>query len=274
MLGTLFGGLAMAHFGWRAMFVGLGLITLLWLWPWLVVTRRVDLHATGASDPPAVSYLEIVRRREFWGAALGHFSINYAFYFLILWLPTFLVKAGGFTIPEMASIGAAIYGVYALTTALAGALSDQWIRRGASTTRVRKTFVVASALGVAITIALSAYVEPRAAVWLLGAAGVFFGFSTPMIFAIGATLAGPRAAGRWAGAQNLAGQLAGILAPVVTGILIDRTGNFTWAFAVAAASAMMAMAGWGLVIRRVEGVRWDERPATVPVASPASISGS
>ena len=47
------------------------------------------------------------------------------------WLPTFLVKAGGFTVSEMAGIGAGIYGTYAVATALAGAASDRWIRTGA-----------------------------------------------------------------------------------------------------------------------------------------------
>jgi MFS family permease len=98
----------------------------------------------------------------------------------------------------------------------------------------------------------------------LGVAGVFFGLSTPMIFAIGATLAGPRAAGRWAGAQNLAGQLAGILAPVVTGFIVDRTGAFSWAFAVAAVSAVLAMVAWGVVIRRVATVQWPDGLAPVP----------
>ena len=93
MLGTLFGGLAMAHFGWRAMFIGLGIITLLWVWPWLAVTR-VGLRSQAGTDPLPVSYLAILRRREFWGAALGHFCINYTFYFVITWLPTFLVRAG------------------------------------------------------------------------------------------------------------------------------------------------------------------------------------
>jgi hypothetical protein len=41
--------------------------------------------------------------------------------------------------------------------------------------------------------------------------------------AINGTLSGPRPAGRWAGAQNVAGHLAGILAPIVTGLIVDRT---------------------------------------------------
>jgi MFS family permease len=268
MLGTLFGGLAMAYFGWRALFIALGIITLLWIWPWLIITRRGSLHAPPAQGLPPVSYLEILRRREFWGAALGHFSINYAFYFLITWLPTFLVKAGGFAIEEMAVIGGAIYGIYGVATAIAGTVSDHWIRRGGSVNRVRKVFALTGAFGAALTIACSANVEPRAAVWLLAAAGVFFGLTTPTMFAMGATLAGSRAAGRWAGAQNLAGQLAGIIAPIVTGIIIDRTGAFSWAFVVSAMFALMAMVAWGIVIRHVAAVRWRDE-AAVPATAVA-----
>lgn len=258
MLGTFFGGLTMAYFGWRVMFIGLGAVTLLWVWPWFRATRGSAFHVSAEQTPAAVSYLEILRRREFWGAAMGHFFINYTFYFVITWLPTFLVKAGGFSLTEMAGIGAMIYGIYAVTTATAGAASDWWIRQGGSTTRVRKTFALTSAFGAAVTIACSAFTDPRSAVWLLGAAGIFFGLSSPMIFAIGATLAGPRAAGRWAGAQNLAGQFAGVLSPWVTGLLIEKTGGFSWAFSTAAAFAVLAMIGWGFVIRKVEPVRWPE----------------
>ncbi len=171
MLGTLFGGLAMGYFGWRVMFIGLGFITLLWLWPWFLVTRSGDFDGPAEHDALSVSYATILGQREFWGAALGHFCINYSFYFVMTWLPTFLVKAGGFSLSEMAWIGAAIFGTYAVATALAGAASDRWIRRGGAVSRVRKTFALASGLGVAVTIACCAFVDPRAAVWPLGAGG-------------------------------------------------------------------------------------------------------
>jgi ACS family D-galactonate transporter-like MFS transporter len=90
---------------------------------------------------------------------------------------------------------------------------------------------------------------------------VFFGFSTGAMFAVTSTLAGPRAAGRWAGAQNVAGQLAGVFAPLLTGIIVDRTGSFSWAFTVSAASAVLAMVAWGVVIRRVATVQWPEELA-------------
>jgi MFS family permease len=268
MLGTLFGGLAIAHFGWRPMFVGLGVITISWLWPWYTVTRGRHFDMREEHNWPAISYATILRQREFWGSAAGHFSINYAFYFVMTWLPTFLVKAGGLSMSQMALVGAAIYGVYAVSTAVAGTVSDRWIRAGASATRVRKAFSLASGVGAAATIACSMFVEPRMAVWLLGGAGISFGLSTPTMFAMTGTLAGPRAAGRWAGAQNVAGQMAGIIAPIVTGVIVDRTGSFSGAFAVSAVFALIAALAWGVVIRRVEPVQWEEVPLT-PVAAPS-----
>ena len=268
MVGTLFGGLAMARFGWRAMFIGLGVITLLWLWPWLSATRGLIVARTESAGDRSVSYAAILRQRTFWGAALGHFSINYGFYFVMTWLPTFLVQAGGFTVAQMASIGAAIYGIYALTTALAGTASDRLIQRGGSPTVVRKGFALASAIGAAATIVGCAMVEPRTATWLLGTAAVFFGLSTPTVFAMTTTLAGPRAAGRWAGAQNVSGQIACIVAPLVTGFIVESTGSFSGAFVVSSAVLLVAIVSWGLLIRRVEVVKWPEEP--VPVMSAAA----
>lgn len=131
-----------------------------------------------------------LQQRSFWGAALGHFCANYACYFLITWLPTFLVKAGGLSVAQMATVGATIYGVYAASTAPVGAAADYLIRKGFSTTVIRKSCTLIGALGTAITILGSAYVDPDHAAWLLGLSGVFAGFVTPMIFTIATTLAG------------------------------------------------------------------------------------
>ena len=248
-------------------FSGTTVITLLWLGPWFIITRSGLSLAKEERGPAPVSYAAILRQREFWGAALGHFSISYAMYFILTWLPAFLVKAGGFTVSQMAVIVAAIYGIWAVTMALTGVVSDYWIaRRGGGATLVRKAFLLTGAIGVIVTIGCSAYLEPRATVWLLGAAAGFFGLSTSTSYAVTTTLAGPRAAGRWAGAQNLAGQLAGTLAPLLTGIIIDRTGAYSWAFTVSAASAALAILAWGVIIRRVEVVQW---PRDLANAAPA-----
>ncbi len=39
-IGTLAGGLLVAHYGWRTMFIVLGLLSLVWLIPWFVSFRQ------------------------------------------------------------------------------------------------------------------------------------------------------------------------------------------------------------------------------------------
>jgi MFS family permease len=127
-LGTFVGGLLIAQIGWRNVFILFGLVSLLWLVPWYASTRRADAQADNRSIDLAPSLTSIIRRRELWGAGLGHFCSNYAFYFVISWLPLYLVKARGLSVGQMAEIGGLIYIVYAASSFSAGRLSDRWIR--------------------------------------------------------------------------------------------------------------------------------------------------
>ena len=254
--GTYAGGMLMAHVGWRLVFIIFGLASALWLIPWLVVTRHASIaHVEDTRTPPA-SFAAILRTREIWGCALGHFSANYAFYFVISWLPLYLVKARGFSVPQMATVGGLIYLVYAASNLASGWLADRWMRAGASANRVRKTMSVASHLIVTASLFACALGDTHVAIAALFCAGIGFGPNTATIFAIGQTLAGPRAAGKWIGVQNGLGNIAGILAPIITGAVIDRTGQFMWAFVIAGAAALLGAIGWGLIVEKVAPIDW------------------
>jgi len=255
--GTLAGGLLMAQFGWRAVFILFGLVSLIWLWPWLAATRHPPHRAEMRGwVGPAPTFGAIVRRRAAWGAALGHFTSNYAFYFLVFWLPLYLVKGRGFSLVNMAQIGGLIYLVYAVAIMTAGWASDRWMAAGASANQVRKTFIVVGSLGVAVSLLSCALGGPVQAVASLLAAAVFFGFQMPMIFSIGQTLAGPGAAGKWMGFQNCVGNIAGIVGPLITGWLVDRTGAYVWALAVAAGVSVLGALAWGVMIPKIAPLAW------------------
>ena len=261
-VGTLLGGLLMAQFGWRAVMVGFGAISLLWLWPWIATTRNSPstVGAAGPGGPP--TYVEILRRREARATCLGHFCMNYTVYFVLSWLPLFLVKSRGYSMAEMSKIGAAVYGLYALSAALSGWASDRWILAGQSPNVARKTFVVVSCIGVAVCLSLTASASPVMAVrWLL-VMGLFFGLGTGMMFTITQTLAGPRASGKWVGIQNFVGNLAGILGPILTGFLIDRTGSFNLAFVVAAGVSLIGALAYGVLIPKIRMLEWPVKVRT------------
>jgi MFS family permease len=116
---------------------------------------------------------------------------------------------------------------------------------------------MAAGLGIVATaLAVCAFADASLANISLFAAAVGFGFSGPSIFCIGQTLAGPRAGGAWMGFQNGIGNIAGIVAPLITGVLVDKTGSFGAAFAVAAATSLFGVAAWCLMIRKVAPLDW------------------
>ena len=87
------------------------------------------------------------------------------------------------------------------------------------------------------------------------------GLSSPAIYAIPQIIAGPKAVGRWVGIQNAAGGMAGLVAPAVTGVLVDQTGQFTVAFAIAAAANVVGFIGWVLILPKVAPLRWADSAA-------------
>ena len=108
---------------------------------------------------------------------------------------------------------------------------------------------------------------------LLLIAAFFFGMGSPQIFAIAQTLGGPRAAGQWVGFQNTVGNLAGIAAPIVTGFVIDRTGEYFWAFVLAGAISLIGIFAWGVIIPRVQPVRWPDDADVLSTAKPSPLGG-
>lgn len=261
--GTLAGGLLMATFGWRAVFVAFGAVSLIWLLPWIAATNR---HPVGEPAQTAVRPLTcrmVLKQRSLWGASLGQFCYTYAYYLILGWLPIFLVKTQGFSVREMALIGAGVYAVHAASSGLMGWISDRWIIAGASANRVRKTMLVSGLIGVAILMPFCASASRTQCIALFACIGALFGLQTLNIFAISQTLGGARAAGNWMGVQNLIGNLSGVIAPSATGCIVDRTGQFFWAFAIASAVAIVGCFAFWLLVPRIEPVVWPddaERP--------------
>jgi MFS family permease len=166
------------------------------------------------------------------------------------------VKSQGYTLGEMANVGGGLYLVYAAGSFLSGWLSDRWIATGATPDRARKTIFVCAHLVTAAGLLACAYVAPQVAIGCLFVVAFALGAVGPHIFATGQTLAGPKAAGKWIGVQNGWANFAGILGPIITGMIVDSTGSFQAAFIVTAAGALLGVAGWGLMIRKIEPVPW------------------
>jgi MFS family permease len=123
---------------------------------------------------------------------------------------------------------------------------------------VRKTFAGLGAGSAGLLLLGCALAGPTASVILLLLAFGAGGMCGSNIWAITQTIAGPKMAGRWTGLQNFLGNLAGIIAPWVTGFVIDYTGRFIVAFAIMAVVAMLAALSYFFVIGPVEEIAWEQ----------------
>jgi MFS family permease len=258
--GLLAGGLLISKFGWRAFFVFLGVLSLCWLIPWLtwMPPAKSAIHLDKVAAP---SYAAILLQRSAWGTIIAQFGYNYVSYFLLTWLPFYLVRDRHLSLVAMAKIGATGYLLSALLAIFSGWLSDHLIRSGGTPTGVRKPFV-AGGLAVAGVLLFLSAVSPQAwSIPLLILGIACQGICSSNIWAISQTLAGPYAAGRWTGLQNGSGNLAGIVAPALTGFILDRTGHFQWPFALAAIVALAGASSWLFLVGPVRPIAWPERPA-------------
>jgi MFS transporter, ACS family, D-galactonate transporter len=271
-LGMWVGGSAVARFGWRPFFIALGLLALLWLPPWCRWMPRREPAPAHESEPKS-GYLDILRQRSAWGTCIGQSSINYFLYFLVTWLPFYLVRGRHFSLNEMARVGGLVFLMSALASAASGKLSDRWITAGASPTVVRKGFMVFGHAGIGILLALTVITSGRVFTFMLALTGVFLGISICNSWAIPQMLAGPKMVGRWVGVQNLAGNLAGAVAPALTGFLLDRTASFYWPFLITAIVAWIGGLGWWLVVGPLEQVDWEKISPANQYLSDTAASG-
>ena len=253
-IGTLVAGPLIALHGWRPVFVGIGLLSLIWLPLWSYWKPRHESLPRRATGGP--SNLAILSQHSFWGTALGHFSINYYFYFMLTWLPYYLVRERGLSQLEMVRSAFIYYLTDASCAAIGGWASDFCIRRGRSATVVRKS-VMGTGIAIAIiaTIGCSLAGHDTYFRWLLSA-GIGCGLMGSGIFAFSQTLAGAQAAGKWSGLQNGFANFAGIIGPWLTGLVVDKTGKFLAAFVITAAVLVAGAIGWVFVIGPVEEMKW------------------
>jgi MFS transporter, ACS family, D-galactonate transporter len=264
-IGMLLGGTLMGMFGWRPFFLVLGLASLLWLVPWIKWMPKARASNTlGATGAPSLA--EFLRLRSAWGSCVGLFSGNYVNYFLITWLPFYLVRERHFSMSTMARIGGLAYLLGACSSTFSGWLSDRWIMSGGTPTRVRKTFTGGGLTLAGTFLGLSAATGPRTCLVMLVLGVISFGVTSSNVWAITQTLAGPQAAGRWTGFQNFIGNLAGVLAPALTGFVVGRTSHFYWAFAILLAVTIMGTLSWVFLVGPVEQVIWHKKPQAAAVS--------
>ncbi len=255
-VGTLTGGLIVATLGWRAMFIIFGLATLLWLLPWRQLVSRLPVVAPDAALA-RVPARKLLGNWSLWAMGIGHMAGNFCFYFLLAWLPLFLVQSRGYSIGQMTLLASVGYAVQAVAALGYGAISDRWTRSGRSEAAFRRGMMIVSQTLAAVAIfGIYRSDSVGALVFWLCLGGAATAALSLNLYAIAQMFAGPRAVGTWVGIQNAVGNLSGIFGPIITGVMIDKAG-YGSAFYLTAGVALFGALWWAFAVPAIRQIALD-----------------
>jgi MFS family permease len=251
-VGTLLGSVLLVDFGWRAMFAITGLSALLWVPVWLYFAPGGAKPASTPSIPaaaaPGWSWFDVLSSGAFWAVSASAFLLAYYWYFVLTWMPSYLIVARGYSTLEMGRILSAPLFIMAAINLAAGWIADRLIGETGRVFRVRMWFVVIGLLGASSIILLELLPGRAPVLPILIISICSFGIANSSYWAISQHVPSAPMVGRSIGYLNTVSQIGGILAPLITGWTLGPQKHFQLALLIAgicplAASLLIWLAG-------------------------------
>ncbi|AQS87841.1 hypothetical protein AA101099_0176 [Neoasaia chiangmaiensis NBRC 101099] len=250
----------MHGWGWRSMFVTLGLVgVVLGLTWWAIYRDPSTARAAGpeevARPTPVGASLgatlgAIVRQPAAWVSFSGFVGVIYLTWLYASWLPAYLQTARHFS-GENAGLLSALPQVAAFVgSVMGGVVTDFLGRRGYSRLEACRLPVVAGMVCAAFATVGAAY-WPGAggSLALMCVATAAGGLAMTCAWVLGPVLATTRTVATFEAFQNMGGSLGGALAPSVTGILTQYSGSFVPALVLAAAVGLTSAVIYAIGLR-------------------------
>jgi len=197
----------------------------------------------------------LLASRKVWGLSLGFAAYGYSFYLFLTWLPGYLVSTMHMDILHSAGYAAIPWAVATITDlAIGGWLVDALIARGHDETLVRKSVLVTGMLMGLAVIGAVFTTEPRWAILWISIALGGLAFAAPVGWSIPSLIAPRGGTGTIGGIMNFLNNVMAILAPIVTGLVVQETHSFAAAFAIAGAVLLLGILSFVFLLGRIEPI--------------------
>ena len=249
----------MAAYGWRAMFVAIGVAGVLIALAWIALYRGPDTAGLSPAEREAIGDRvaapaeakpspwheagRLLRQRTPWGMALGFSGVIYMTWLFATWLPGYLQ-----TQRHLSANAAGLLTSIPLAAGFVGALAGGWVatrlgRAGLDPRAACRWPVIVAMLGTAgFTVAGALAPGTWVAIGLLSGGVLLANLASSCGWALGAVMAPPDQVGTLEAIQNVGGSLGGALAPLVTGVVVQVSGSFVPALVGAALLSVLSAA--------------------------------
>ncbi|MCE5287162.1 MAG: MFS transporter [Pelosinus sp.] len=268
-----FMGWLLVAFGWRHLFMAMGVIGMIMALIWFKVIRDPKSHPSvnqaeldyiqaggglaNVGDKKMEikwSYIkELISNRMMLGVYLGQFCLNTITWFFLTWFPTYLVQAKGMSILKVGII-ASIPAICGFAGGLLGGYVSDWLlKRGWSLTAARKTPIIIG-LVLSGSIILANYVTTE---WVvIGVMSLAFfakGFGA-LGWVVVSDTSPKEMLGLSGGIFNFAGNIASIVTPIVIGYIINVTHSFNGALVFVGSMGILGALSYLLIVGEIKRV--------------------
>ena len=268
-------GLLTIYFDWQAIFIVVGLTGLLWLIPWMIFVKAppkshpwlteeerqyiLSGQQEGEGETPEdtgegynPSMFQMLSHKESWGVIIASAVIDPIWWLFVFWIPIYLSEVYGMDVKTIAIYGWVPYVGAMLGAWFGGILAQNRIKAGWTVDKTRKlVLTLGCVIMLPALLAMASPGGPEIAVIIM--AVILFGFQTAIgnVQTLPSDLFGKKTVGTLAGLAGMAAKLAAAgltyLIPILT-----SGGNYTPAFVIGAALAVIAMASIWILCPKIE----------------------
>jgi ACS family D-galactonate transporter-like MFS transporter len=263
------------HYGWRGIFISVGLAGVVWALAWYFIYRgplsfkgtnlaEIELIRQGGglvalSDQNTASVKhgfntadlgQVLNKSKLWGLYIGQYALTSTLWFFLTWFPTYLVQYRGISFQQAGFLASLPFLGAFCGVLCSGVLSDFLVRRGFSLGVARKTPIVTGLLLSTSIIGANYAQTPNWIITFMGLA--FFGNGLASIaWSLVSAIAPKRLIGLTGGVFNFIGNLSSITVPVIIGSLV-RGGSFSVALSYISAMALIGALSYILLVGKIE----------------------
>lgn len=187
------------EFGWKMTFVGIGVLGLLWIIPWIIINKNTpDKHPwiteeekkhitsntidkkTVTAEVKVYSWRQLLQFKNTWGVITSRFFIDPVWWMFVTWLPFFLKEQYQFDIKQVGAFAWVPF-LFAAIGGLAGGFYSGWkIKKGVLAIKARKSAITIGSIIMLVSLTAIAITldqlktQPGIAIALISA--TLFGF--------------------------------------------------------------------------------------------------
>lgn len=233
-------------FGWRAMFFIISSVGIIWAvaWYWLFRDNPEESpHVNEAEQhyisPPknkekkkdaSINWKFVFLHPALIANNIGYFAFGYLLFFATLWLPGYFLSQHGLNLKAVGWYLTIPWLVGAIFLKAGGVLSDYLFKKTGSSRLSRSHVIWSSQLLAALCFVALSFTHSLGMSIFFLSLGLGFGLMPqPAFFSVNIDVAKERA-GSAQGVTSSCLSVAGVIAPAITGWLVNVTGNYQGAF--------------------------------------------